>query len=212
MIDSRPEIGLRGSGRMSIRLALQVLADLRTNDQIVVTHMGSAREWPKLWHHPLDLHYVPSTMGGAVPLGLGLAIAQPHREVLICTGDGALLMSLGCLVTVVASRATNVTIVVMDNGVYEVTGGQKTPASLAESDFAGFARAAGFYNVAHCWDHDDWRRRAPTILAAAGPRFVRLQVAPVSTDFSLAPPRPMHEQIASLRQSLAKSDGQRQRT
>ncbi len=84
--------------------ALEVLRDLR-RDQIVVTTMGSAREWPRLSQHPLDFHYIPSAMGHAPMLGLGLALAQPSREVIAFNGDGCMLMSLGCLVTIAASGA-----------------------------------------------------------------------------------------------------------
>ena len=49
--------------------------------QITITNQGSAREWPKLCRHPLDFHYIPSAMGAAISLGLGLALAQPERHV-----------------------------------------------------------------------------------------------------------------------------------
>src|SRR5882757_1221049 len=114
--------------RMPFVEALKVLVPLR-QDQIVVTTMGAAREWPKLSRHALDLHYLPSSMGQAPALGLGLALAQPAREVWVLNGDGAMLMNLGCLVTIVASRAENITLIVFDNGIYEVTGGQQTPAA-----------------------------------------------------------------------------------
>jgi hypothetical protein len=87
--------------------ALQVLADLCTADQIVVTNQGAARIWPKLRSRALDFHYNPSTMGGAIPLALGLALAQPGREVVAVSGDGSLLMSLGSLVSVVSAGAAN---------------------------------------------------------------------------------------------------------
>ena len=76
--------------RMPFIPALGVLAKLR-RDEIVVTTMGSAREWPKLSQHLLDLHYIPSAMGQAPDLGLGLALAQPGREVMVFNGDGCLL-------------------------------------------------------------------------------------------------------------------------
>src|SRR5262245_30394231 len=92
---------------MPVVKALQVLIDLRQDDRIVVTNQASARIWPKLSRHRLDFHYNPSTMGGAIPLALGLAMAQPRRQVLVVSGDGALLMNLGSLVTVAASGVTN---------------------------------------------------------------------------------------------------------
>src|SRR5437763_4095920 len=126
---------------MPVVAALQVLIDLRRDDHIVVTNQASARIWPKLSRRPLDLHYNPSTMGGAIPLALGLAIAQPDRQVLVISGDGALLMNLGSLVTVVGTGVTNFTVVVLNNRLYEVTGGQQTPPAGREMDLPGLARA-----------------------------------------------------------------------
>ncbi|MCL4204907.1 MAG: hypothetical protein KJ000_20705 [Pirellulaceae bacterium] len=187
---------------MPLRESLQVLIDLRWDDQIVVTSMGAAREWPRLCRHPLDFHYVPSTMGGSVPLALGLALAQPSREVLVCSGDGSLLMSLGCLVTVIDSGATNLTVVLIDNGVYEITGGQRTAASQTGVDFAGLAQAAGFPNVSQFRELSDWRVRAAQVLALPGPRFIWWQTQPERDDYLLDPPCPMAEQLARFRNKL----------
>jgi thiamine pyrophosphate-dependent acetolactate synthase large subunit-like protein len=184
--------------------ALEVLVKTRRNDQIVVTSMGSAREWPRLCQHPLDLHYVPSTMSGAIPLSLGLALAQPQREVLVCSGDGSLLMSLGCLVTVVASGVKNLTIVLLDNGVYEITGGQTTAAAQADADFARLAQAAGFSSVAQFKQLDRWQKGWPAIFALAGPRFVWLKTEPVRERYHLDPPMPMQEQLKRLCRGLEK--------
>src|SRR5262245_16490501 len=129
--------------RMPVVEALHVLIGLRRADQIVVTNKGSARIWPKLSRHDLGFAYNPWTMGGAVPLALGLAMAQPRRHVLVVSGDGALLMNLGSLVTVVAASVSNLTIVVLDNGLYEVTGGQKTPAATTALEWPAMARAVG---------------------------------------------------------------------
>ena len=179
-----------------------MLTEIRQPDQIVITSMGSAREWPKLCNHALDFHYVPSTMGGAVPLGLGLALAQPRREVLVISGDGSLLMNLGCLVTVIDSGAANLSIVLLDNGVYEVTGGQKTAAARAEVDFAGVARAIGYPHVGRFHCLDNWQREAGAFLARSGPRFVSLVVEPVQEGFAVAPPQPLQEQMRRLGEAL----------
>jgi len=182
--------------------SLQVLADLCDDDQIVVTNQGSARIWPKLRSRSLDLNYNPSTMSGAIPLALGLALAQPHREVLAISGDGSLLMSLGSLVTVVGSGASNLTVVLLDNGLYEVTGGQETPAARAAVDYAGLARAAGFPSTAEFRDLADWRSRATVVLAMPGPRFIRLAVSAAPMQFLTASTPPLSEQLAGLRQAL----------
>jgi thiamine pyrophosphate-dependent acetolactate synthase large subunit-like protein len=188
--------------RMPIGEVIDVLVELRGGEQLVVTCMGSSREWPRRCDHPLDLHHVPSAMGGTVPLALGLAMAQPQREVLVLTGDGSLLMNLGTLVTTVASGARNLTIVVFDNGVYEITGGQRTAGHTAEVDFAGVARSVGFPNVSHFFELRDWRERAAEVLAARGPRFVWLEVEPERENFLIKLPRPMIEQAARLRATL----------
>ncbi len=63
-----------------LRDALKVLVESRDDSSVVVTHQGSARLWPQLVEHPLDFHYNPSTMGGAIPFGLGIALAHPDRQ------------------------------------------------------------------------------------------------------------------------------------
>jgi sulfopyruvate decarboxylase subunit beta len=181
--------------------ALQVLADLCSSNQIVVTNQGSARIWPKLRSRPLDFHYNPSTMGGAIPLGLGLALSQPRREVVVVSGDGSLLMSLGSLVTVVSTGATNLTIVLVDNGIYEVTGGQKTPATPAV-DYCGLARAAGYSSVCDFNAIEPWQAGAADALCQPGPRFIRLAVQPAPEEYLRFSTPPMAEQLSQLRRAL----------
>ncbi|NBS38248.1 MAG: aldehyde dehydrogenase [Betaproteobacteria bacterium] len=65
-------------------------------------------------------------MGGAAVLGLGLALAQPKRQVLVVTGDGEMLMGIGSLATIGISKAPNLSIVVLDNEAYGETGQQDT--------------------------------------------------------------------------------------
>ena len=193
------------AGRMPLAGALETLAGLRDARDVVITTMSAAREWPKLSQHPLDFHYVPSTMGGGLPLGLGLALAQPHREVWVLSGDGSLLMSLGALVTIVDSGATNLSVILLDNGVYEVTGGQKTPAARAGTDFAGIAGACGFPNVARFSDLDDLRRRAGGVRQGPGPRLLQMLVQPVAEDYTLTAPGPMPERLERFRRALQKT-------
>jgi len=189
------------SVRMPLVVALQVLAAARS-DQVVITTMGAAREWPKLSGHPLDFHYIPSAMGHAPALGLGVALAKAEREVIVLNGDGCTLMSLGCLVTIAASGAQNLTVIVLENGIYEVTGGQRTVAA-GQVDFMAVARAAGFESAWRFDDLDTWRDRVTSTLAAPGPRFIDLAVEPVGADYELMSPGPMNERLASFRSALA---------
>jgi thiamine pyrophosphate-dependent acetolactate synthase large subunit-like protein len=192
---------------MPVVEALQVLIDLRQDDQIVVTNQASARIWPKLSRNALDFNYNPSTMGGAIPLALGLAMAQPPRQVLVVSGDGALLMNLGSLVTVIGSRVTNLTVVVLDNRLYEVTGGQKTPAAGTVLDFGRLAGAVGFPSVEAFDDLADWQSRAMKALAFPGPRFISLSVDRTPSEYLQFPTPPIAEQLAGLQQALRHESG-----
>jgi thiamine pyrophosphate-dependent acetolactate synthase large subunit-like protein len=189
--------------KMNYIAALNVLQELR-RDEIVITTMGSAREWPRISNHPLDFHYIPSAMGQAPALGLGLALARPHRQTWVLNGDGAMLMNLGCLVTVIASGATNLTVFVLENQIYEVTGGQQTAAGAlgAKVDLAGFARSAGFPVVARFETLDDWSKQAAPLLKQGGPRFVVLAVEPVGEDYLLESPGPLPERLARFQEAL----------
>ena len=187
---------------MPVESVLRHLAQLRGDDQLVITNQSSARLWPRLSCHPLDFNYNPSTMGGAVPFAVGLALAQPQREVVVLSGDGSLLMSLGCLVTVVASGVANLTIMLLDNGVYEVTGGQRTPASGLEVDYAGLARAAGFPSVSHFWKLSDLESRLAEVFAARGPRFLWLEVGPTPREAFQDKHAPITERLSSFQAAL----------
>lgn len=185
-------------GRFPVEAALQVLADVRAERSVVVTNQGSARLWPQFSKHAGDFNYNPSTMGGAIPLALGIALACPTREVIVLSGDGSLLMNLGCLVSVIDSRATNLSVVLLDNGLYEVTGGQITAASATETDFVGVARAVGFPSVGVFSDQPTWQAGAAELLGRPGPRFVALRVAAMVTDCLNDATEPMAQQIQRL--------------
>jgi sulfopyruvate decarboxylase subunit beta len=193
--------------RMTTTAALQVLHERRQEHFIVVTNQRSARDWPRLSQHALDFNYNPSAMGGAIPLALGLAVAQPHREVIVVSGDGSLLMSLGCLITLADSGAENLTVLLLDNGVYEVTGGQQLPAGRPFTDYGGLARAAGWPTVVRCDSEAEWRGAAARVLASPGPRFVWLPVAPESGNLLVGPQTPVHEQATRLAQAIARKQG-----
>lgn len=192
----------RNREAMPVVAALEVLADLARGDQIVVTNQGSARIWPQLRRRSLDFHYNPSTMSGAIPLALGFALAQPAREVVAVSGDGSLLMSLGSLVTVTSTGVTNLTVVLLDNGLYEVTGGQQTPGANAALDYAGLARAAGFPSTTVFRDLDQWRAEAAGFMKQPGPRFVQLIVGTAPPEYLRGSTPSLNEQLTGLRQAL----------
>src|SRR5882757_2451375 len=86
--------------------------------------------------------YLWGAMGGAVMIGLGVALAQPDVPVLVITGDGELLMGMGSLATVGLQRPANLSIVVLDNESYGETGGQVSHTA-ATADLVGVAKACG---------------------------------------------------------------------
>ena len=191
------------TNRIPVEAALRVLAELRDDRHLVVTNQGSARLWPRLSQHPCDFNYNPSTMGGAIALGLGLALARPQREVVVISGDGSLLMSLGSLVTVRDSGVTNLSIVLLENGIYEVTGRQRTPASQGEIAFADLAQAAGFSTATRLQTLATWQEQAAHLLSAAGPRFICLQVNEIQNDCLQDASEPMTDQLPRLRRALS---------
>jgi sulfopyruvate decarboxylase subunit beta len=172
--------------RLQLQECLKVFAAHRRDDHVVLSTMSAAREWMKLGTHPLDFVYAPSAMGEAPAMGLGLALAQPARKVIVLNGDGCLLMNLGCLVTITAEAPPNFLLAIFDNSVYEVTGQQWTAAASVVRNgdhpinFCQIARGCGFAAVYEFDRIDAWRNRAAEVLAARGPVFVLLKVAPVT--------------------------------
>jgi sulfopyruvate decarboxylase subunit beta len=187
---------------MSVHAALKALAEVFQNDEIVITNQGSSRILPSIRQRELDLHYNPSTMGGAIPLGLGIAIARPDRHVLVVSGDGSLLMNLGCLVTTVSSGVQNFSIVLLDNGLYEVTGGQSTAGVDAGVDYVGIARACGFSTALDCHTLDCWKAIALQLSQQPGPRFVRLVVDRATAESLEYPTPPIATQLNLIKRSL----------
>jgi thiamine pyrophosphate-dependent acetolactate synthase large subunit-like protein len=184
---------------MTLQEALAALAEHR-GERVVITTMASIGVWPGLSDTPLDFAYMPSAMGQGPGLALGLALAQPGRGVIVVNGDGSMLMNLGSLATL-ANHPADVYLLVIDNEIYEVTGGQPT-AGAGHVDFAAVARAAGISRV-HDFDNADaWRAGAAEALSGPGPVVVWLKVQGRPGQRTPRPPRPMAEQIQRLRQAL----------
>jgi len=119
--------------------------------------------------------YMLGSMGLAIPIALGVAIAQPQRHIVALEGDGSLLMQLGCLTTIAALGPKNLTMVIMDNGLYQITGSQPTPAA-GLADFVAIARGAGIAKSAWAADEEDFDRLIDTALAEGGPTFIAARI------------------------------------
>jgi thiamine pyrophosphate-dependent acetolactate synthase large subunit-like protein len=185
---------------MSHSEALEVLAARRGGHVVVTTH-GSVDPWLALSDTALDFSYVPAAMGQGPSLGLGLALAQGRHGVVVVSGDGHLLMNLGCLVTL-ASHPANLYLVVVDNASYEVTGGQPPPGA-GGTDFAALARGAGIRRVYTFETAGQWSDGAAEALSGPGPVLIWLKVEARPDQRPPTAMRRMDEQIARLRQAFA---------
>jgi thiamine pyrophosphate-dependent acetolactate synthase large subunit-like protein len=112
-------------------------------DLLVVSGLGSPTyDAASAGDRPLNF-YLWGAMGGAAMIGLGLALAQPSRRVLVLTGDGEMLMGMGSLATIAAANAPNLAIAVLDNARYGETGSQHSHTGLT-TDLAAVAAACGW--------------------------------------------------------------------
>jgi thiamine pyrophosphate-dependent acetolactate synthase large subunit-like protein len=120
--------------------------------------------------------YLWGAMGGAVMIGLGLALALPKLPVVVITGDGEMLMGMGSLATVGLQKPANLSIVVLDNESYGETGGQMShTASVA--DLVGVARACGIADSRSLDTLAEIEAFAPALHdIAAGPRFASVKI------------------------------------
>ena len=119
--------------------------------------------------------YMLGSMGLAIPIALGVALAQPTRHVIALEGDGTLLMQLGCLATIAALGQKNLTMVIMDNGIYQITGAQPTPAA-GIADYVAIARGAGIVKSAWADDAEDFDRLIDAARADGGPTFIAARI------------------------------------
>ena len=144
-------------------------------DEAVIGGIGNANF--DLWasgQRPQNF-YMLGSMGLAIPIALGVAIAQPDRHVVTLEGDGSLLMQLGCLATVAERAPKNLTMVVWDNGIYQITGSQPTPGA-ATADLVAVARGAGIANSAWAADENDFDRLVASALKGGAPSLIVVRI------------------------------------
>ncbi|BAL78021.1 sulfopyruvate decarboxylase subunit beta [Bradyrhizobium cosmicum] len=130
-----------------------------------------------LWaagHRPQNF-YMLGSMGLAFPIALGVALAQPARRVFALEGDGSLLMQLGALSTIATLKPKNLIMIVMDNGIYQITGAQPTPAASV-ADIVGIATASGLANSAWAADEEDFERLVDTAMSASEPSLIAVRI------------------------------------
>ena len=173
----------------------------RRNEEVVISSMSVAMPWERLSDGPFDLAHVDTAMGHVADFAYGLAMAQPQRRVIALCGDGSTLMCLGTLVTIAQRPTENLTLVITENGTYEVTGNQPIPGA-GEVDFAALACAAGLRQVYTIENEADFEDKLPLHFQLPGPAVFVWKVArgdePVPK-----PNRPILERARRLKSALA---------
>jgi phosphonopyruvate decarboxylase len=149
-----------------------------TPEALVVSGLGSP-SYDLFAAGDRDLNfYLWGAMGGAAPLALGLALAQPERAVLAITGDGELLMGIGSLATIGAAQPRNLTLVVLDNGRFGETGMQPSHTGLG-TDLVTVARGCGIADAFTVEGIEEAGEIARRVNAREAVAFARV---PISTD------------------------------
>ncbi|MGH8864971.1 MAG: thiamine pyrophosphate-dependent enzyme [Burkholderiales bacterium] len=158
--------------------------------------------------HPLNFP-LWGGMGGAAAIGLGLALAQPERRVLVLTGDGELLMGMGSLATIGAQPSSNLSVVVLDNERYGETGMQALHTAFGV-DLAAVAKACGFVSATMVTTIEQVSRLRADLHRAEGPLFAQVKVAPDKLPLVL-PPRDGAHLKDRFREALLGKDAYFQR-
>ncbi len=153
--------------------AMAAILELLTDQPVIVCNGFPSREACKLRDRNQNFYMIGS-MGATAGIGLGLALAQPEKTVVVFDGDGNVLMSLGTLATIGALKPKNFVHVVFDNEVYGTTGNQPTYSRSVGLD--KMAKAAGYVNVERVWEKEDIVYEFKTMLADPGPSFLLIKV------------------------------------
>ena len=158
------------------RPSIAFLLEERPSSLLVVSGLGSCT-WDlcAIGDHLCNFCF-NGAMGQAAPFALGLALAQPERRVVLFTGDGELLMSLGVLATIANQRSSNLALVILDNESYFETGAQPT-ATAGATDLAAIARGAGFPDARTLTRESELPALRRALCGAPGPLFAVLKVA-----------------------------------
>jgi phosphonopyruvate decarboxylase len=144
-----------------------------TPDALVITGLGSSAYDVFAAGDRDRNYYLWGAMGGAASLGLGLALAQPDKSVVVITGDGEQLMGIGSLGTIAVKQPKNLTIIVLDNGHFGETGMQRSHSSLG-TDLVGVAKGFGIEDAFSTGSLDRSDEIAQRINARAGTVFAQV--------------------------------------
>ena len=145
------------------------------HDEAVVAGIGNTN-WDLYGagHRPQNF-YMLGSMGLACPIAMGVALAQPGRGVIALEGDGSILMMLGCLTTIGKVTPRNLTIVIWDNGIYQITGKQQT-ATAGTTDIVAVAKGAGIANSHWVQDEAHFEKILDRCFDEGGPMLLGVKI------------------------------------
>jgi len=187
---------------VTVEQVVEGVVRLRPVPSVVVATMSAVAPFAADGPPPGGFAYLPSSMGQAVPFALGIALRRPALPVVVLAGDGSMLMNLGCLATVAEAEAPNLRIVVLDNGVYQVTGGQPVVGS-GRVRFEAVAHACGLRHAEAVGEPPALDGALGRLFGAAGPALLSVRVDPVPDAPPARSPGPPVERLARLRAFLA---------
>ena len=153
---------------------------------LVITGLGSSSYDVFAAGERPENFYLWGAMGGAAVVGLGLALAQPERSVMVITGDGEQLMGLGSLSTIGAQQPANLSIVVLDNGHFGETGMQRSHTSLG-TDLSAVARGCGIKNVVEIDEMGSVDSLAQVVNSRQGCTFAQVHICAAELPRALPP-------------------------
>lgn len=176
MSNTELQTGSRDTAKIMNRsdLTRRLTAKLKANEAVIG---GIGNTNFDLWasgQRPENF-YMLGSMGLAAPIALGVALAQPERRVFALEGDGSLLMQLGALGSIAAANQKNLAIIVWDNGLYQITGSQKTLTS-AGADLVSIAKGAGLARSAWASDEAHFEALVERALNGDGPWFIAARI------------------------------------
>jgi thiamine pyrophosphate-dependent acetolactate synthase large subunit-like protein len=175
MSDVEPQSGRNEASVMNRSVLTRLLVSKLKSEEAVIGGIGNNNF--DLWasgQRPQNF-YMLGSMGLATPIALGVAMAQPERKVFALDGDGSILMQLGALGTVAAEGCKNLAIFIWDNGLYQITGSQKT-LTASGTDLVAIAKGAGIAKSFWAFDEAHFESLIARTLTEDGPWFIAARI------------------------------------
>jgi sulfopyruvate decarboxylase subunit beta len=149
---------------------LEFLMPLITDQLVVTSQSGQRIEWGSLSRH--DGNLLLGEMGAALSVGAGIAMALPHRKVVVLESDGSVLLTLSSLATVANLGIHNLAVFVFDNGTYSGTRISEPTATRGKTDLEQVARGAGIERSVTVRELEDFKKHAMTALEGKELSFI----------------------------------------